>query len=71
MNVEPHIIPLDTLGNIYAVSDGNGKIAGTGTREVCEVMIYLIRKLRATNTLSDTVPALEPRRRNVRAAMTI
>lgn len=71
MELETHVIPLDTLGNIYAVTDGKGNTAGTGTREVCEVMIYIIRKLRTVNTRPETDPALEPRCRNVRAATTI
>lgn len=71
MDVEPQIIPLDTPGNIYAVTDEKGNIAGTGTRAVCEVMIYIMRKLRTTNTPSDTEPALEPRYRNVRSVITI
>jgi hypothetical protein len=71
MDVETQIIPLDTLRNIYAVTYGKGDIAGTGTREVCEVMLYIMRKLRTVNTRPETDPVLEPRCRTVRAAMTI
>ena len=71
MDAEPKIIPLDASGNICAITDEKGNIAGTGTREVCEVMIYIIRKLRKTNTRSDTPPVVKAWRRNVRAAITI
>jgi hypothetical protein len=63
MDVETQIIPLDPLENIYAVTDGKGNIAGTGTREVCEVMIYIMRKLRTVNPRPEIDPAIEPRYR--------
>lgn len=71
MHVEPQIVPLDTLRNIYAIADEKGNLAGTGTRQVCEVMLYIMRKLRATNSQREIYPTAEPRYRNVRAAITI
>ena len=71
MDAEPKIIPLDNDGNIYAIQDARGNLAGTGSREVCEVMIYLVRKLRTSSMLSDRDRTLEPRRPNLRAAITI
>ena len=71
MHAEPKVIPLDPSRNIYAIQDESGKIAGTGTREVCEVMIYIIRKLRTTNTTSDLSQRMEAQRFNIRAAVTI
>ena len=71
MDVQSQIVPLDTARNIYAIADENGNLAGTGTRQVCEVMLYIMRKLRATNSRPETYPAPEPRYRNVRAAITI
>jgi hypothetical protein len=71
MYAEPKVISLDSPRNIYAIEDEKGKIAGTGTREVCEVMIYIIRKLRTTNTPSDTSDVPQPQRPNVRAALRI
>lgn len=71
MDLEPQIIPLDTLRNIYAIADEKGRIAGTGTRQVCEVMLYIMRKLQATNRQTDTYPTPELRYRNVRAVITI
>ena len=70
MQPEPKVIPLDRSENIYAIQDETGKIVGTGTREVCEVMIYIVRKLRTTNT-SDLSQRLQPQRFNIRAAVTI
>ena len=71
MYAEPKIIPLDTVGSICAIEDEKGNIAGTGTREVCEVMIYIIRKLRTTNTPSGTNREGKVWRPHIRAAITI
>jgi hypothetical protein len=38
------ILPLDIHGRIYALQDAQGDIIGTGTREVCEVLMYVITK---------------------------
>ena len=71
MDAEPKVIPLNGPRNIYAIRDETGRIAGTGTREVCKVMIYIIRKLRTTNTTSDLSDGLQAQRFNIRAAITI
>ena len=71
IDAEPKIIPLDSSENICAITDEKGNIAGTGTREVCEVVIHIIRKLRNTNTRSHTTLAAKPWSRNVRSAITI
>lgn len=39
---ETIIFPLDGDGKIYAIQDEKGKIIGTGTREVCEMLLYII-----------------------------
>ena len=44
MYAEPMILPLDTNGRIYAIQDEKGNTIGTGTREVCEVLLYIITK---------------------------
>ncbi len=44
MYTKPMILPLDINGKIYALYDKEGKIIGTGTREVCEVLLYIITK---------------------------
>lgn len=40
----PKILPLDNDGKIYAIQDETGNTIGTGTREVCEVLVYIITK---------------------------
>jgi hypothetical protein len=62
------IIPLDADGMIYAIQDERGNIIGTGTREVCEVLLYIIGKSASTST-SGRVNAPIEHRSNVRAAM--
>ena len=61
------ILPLDSTGRIYVLEDEKGQVVGTGSREVCETLMYIIG--------SNVAPASEPNqptsRTNVRAAITI
>jgi hypothetical protein len=68
MYTKPMILPLDLEGKIYSLQDEKGNTIGTGTREVCEVLLYIITKplVRATGTTANVV-----RRPNVRAAIAI
>ena len=68
MYAEPMILPLDVNGEIYALQDDKGNTIGTGTREVCEVLLFLITKP-ASSAISGSVRA--PQRPNVRAAIAI
>lgn len=64
------ILPLDLEGNIYALQDEGGKTIGTGTREVCEVLLYIITKSHSPSA-SGKNRVLIPQRPNVRAAIPI
>ncbi len=44
MYSEPIILPLNADGQLYALEDEQGRIVGTGTREVCEVLLRIIKK---------------------------
>ncbi len=70
MYAEPIIRPLNVDGNIYALQDEKGNTIGTGTREVCEVLLYIITKP-VSPSVSGHRNAPVPRRTNVRAAITI
>jgi hypothetical protein len=67
MYTRPMILPLDSTGRIYVLEDEKGQVVGTGSREVCEALMYIID--------ANTVPAKEQNpitaRTNVRAAITI
>jgi hypothetical protein len=65
MYAEPMILPLDVNGKIYALQDEKGNTIGTGTREVCEVLLYMITKP------SGRINVPIPQRPNVRAAIAI
>jgi hypothetical protein len=67
---KPVILPLDLESNIYALQDEGGKTIGTGTREVCEVLLYIITKP-LSPSVSGKTGVLIPQRPNVRAAMAI
>lgn len=67
---ETTILPLDSHGKIHAMLDEKGNIIGTGTREVCELLLYVITKP-ASASLSGRVTAPSQRRPNVRAAIAI
>ena len=70
MYLEPIILPLDLNGTIYALLDEKGNTIGTGTREVCEVLLCIITKPLLSAT-SGGVRASIPQRSNLRAAITI
>jgi hypothetical protein len=62
------MLPLDIEGKLYSLQDERGNTIGTGTREVCEVLMYLISR----NTLpTDKSCPQIPNRPNVRAAIAI
>jgi len=70
MYAEPMIFPLDLNGRIYAIQDEKGNTIGTGTREVCEVLLYIITKP-ASPSVSARINAAVPQRSNLRAAIAI
>lgn len=70
MYAEPMILPLDINGRIYAIQDERGNTIGTGTREVCEVLLYIITKP-ASPSVSGRINAPIPQRPNIRAAIAI
>ena len=70
MYAEPMILPLDANGRIYALQDEKGNTIGTGTREVCEVLLYIITKP-ATPSSGGRVNVPVMQRSNVRAAICI
>ena len=65
------ILPLDIQGRIYALEDEHGNTIGTGTREVCEVLIYIINKASTGANSSGKEAVHMSRRQNVRAAIAI
>ncbi len=70
MYLEPIILPLDVNGTIYALLDEKGNTIGTGTRDVCVVLLCIITKPLLSAT-SGGVRASIPQRSNLRAAITI
>jgi hypothetical protein len=67
---KPMILPLDLEGKIYSLQDEKGNTIGTGTREVCEVLLYIISK-QPRSAASANARASVTRRPNVRAAIAI
>ena len=67
MYTKPMILPLDGSGRIYVLQDEIGQVVGTGSREVCETLMYLIGAGLAP--ASDQGQAVS--HTNVRAAITI
>ena len=65
------ILPLDLEGKIYSLQDEKGNTIGTGTREVCEVLMYIISKPIASVNLAASNSAKVITRPNVRAAIAI
>jgi hypothetical protein len=67
MYTMPMILPLDSTGRIYVLQDKNGQVVGTGSREVCEKLMYLMDA--GFSPATDNGPAIPLN--NVRAAITI
>jgi len=63
----PIILPLDWTGRIYVLEDEKGQVVGTGSREVCETLMYMMRA--GLSPASESSPSKN--RSNVRAAITI
>jgi len=70
MNDGLKILALNTEQNIYSLVDERGRSIGTGSLEVCEVLLYLVG--RAYNAQS-TPPKLARvgRKTNIRSAIRI
>ena len=69
MYSKPMILPLDLEGKIYSIQDEQGNTIGTGTREVCEVLMYIITKPLTRTNAGPSGKVV--RRPNVRAAIAI
>lgn len=67
MYTTPMILPLESSGRIYVLEDEKGQVVGTGSREVCETLMYIMRAGLAP--VADQAQNLN--RSNVRAAITI
>ena len=61
------ILPLDATGRIYVLEDEKGQVVGTGSREVCETLMYIVNA-GLTRAAEQAQPLA---RSNVRAAITI
>ncbi len=67
MYTGPMILPLDSTGRIYVLEDEKGQVVGTGSREVCETLMYIIGA--GVAPVGDQSQNIT--RSNVRAAITI
>jgi len=67
MYTSPMILPLDGTGRVYVLQDKNGQVVGSGSREVCEKLLSLIRL--GLSPVTDRSQATQAS--NVRAAITI
>jgi hypothetical protein len=70
MYSKPIILPLDVEGKIYALQDERGNTIGTGTREVCEVLLFIITKPPSHSGFGKA-QLLITQRPNLRAAIPI
>ncbi|HKZ01865.1 MAG TPA: hypothetical protein VJ180_06485 [Pyrinomonadaceae bacterium] len=70
MYTTPIILPLDANGSIYALLDEQGCTIGTGSRSVCEVLLYMITKA-GSRSPDRNKPAESMARPNLRSAIPI
>ena len=74
-NAKPIILPLNLEGSIYALQDELGRTIGTGTREVCELLLHILNKQSAEKRPEEVLAKIERERsmphQNVRSAIAI
>ena len=74
-HAKPIILPLNLEGTIYALHDELGRTIGTGSREVCELLLHVINKQVADPRPEDVLAKIERERtmphQNVRSAIAI
>ena len=74
-NAKPIILPLNLEGSIYALQDELGRTIGTGTREVCELLLHILNKQSAEKRTEEVLAKIERERsrphQNVRSAIAI
>jgi hypothetical protein len=67
MYTVPMILPLDGTGRVYVLQDKDGRVVGSGSREVCERLMRLIGAGLSPVTENSSVGHSS----NIRAAITI
>jgi len=63
----PMMFPLDLDGELHSIQDENGNTVGTGSRQVCEVLLHLMTKSMAP--ANDVLQGAQVA--NVRSAISI
>lgn len=66
MNTKPSVVPLDVKHDIYALLDEGGNTIGTGTEEVCTMLLYLLER-----SGPAPIPRATPSRMNLRSAISL
>ena len=54
MRAEPGIFQLDNNGSFFEIRDERGQVIGTGTRQVCEVLLHIINEQLSHTFLGDS-----------------
>ena len=67
MYTVPMIFPLDGTGRVYVLQEKEGRVVGSGSREVCERLLRLIAA--GLSPITENAQAVQAN--NIRAAITI
>jgi len=71
MLIDPAIIPLNGDG-LFALRDDRGQMVGTGSREVCEVLLHVLKSCKSAKEELPPAPLnLRREHPNIRAAISI
>ncbi len=68
---KPTIVVLNEKANIYVVLDERGGPIGTGTKEVCEVLLQMAITPAAQPVTRIALPRMTTARDNIRSAIKI
>ena len=58
--MEPMILPLDADGKLYVLEDEQGRILGTGTREICDALLNMMKNVAFPFRRSKTTNQSDP-----------
>ena len=65
---QPMILPFNADGTVYVVQDEDGKIVGTGDREVCAVLFEMMKRAKTGGPFQTSTPIAHT---NIRSAITV
>ncbi len=71
MNANPAIHALNGEETLFALTDEKGNMIGSGTREACEVLLYILQRCHTQPSAETSRRPATPKKANIRSAIAI